>query len=555
MLFPFLILQLLELFALPIDLFTFRVWEAVLADPYRYPGGFYPNLHVKKAKEHGYYQRGDTKRDQGKQVEWFTDSYGWRNRPEIERKDKYDIVVVGDSNIVGSFIDQKDTLSEVLGYRSGKVGYSYSVGVDPISLFFSDPRMADKSPSLLVVQTRVVNWSSNNLHLINFHETPEGLLDVVDRAQEFSTNYYSSTRNHFLEKFASRLQKQAMFYWLKEKLAVNFTIPDRSKNKFFIAATRPTATTRDAGWRPLDWRVENGDFRVMPEEAQPSLKIKATGPVSFWRTGRLVSSHTDGRIIARFAAKNSVTASRIRIVIFEDGIYHSVRRLIVGKNWQTFEIPFTVNPDSTIELQIEQSDDWQWLSLRDFQVIGGASPASARKAPEEKSASVVPPQKAQSASIVKTDGAVNAFPRPLNLTPLGGSGHSLRLAESEYYFYHAAKAMRRKARERGMDFILFVIPDNDISRLMPAISRLRAEGVKVLAYEPQGKWTHGVEWNWYMQKADTHWTEAAIRLTADEILHMWKMQEVANRPFSEELMAAYANGFPENVPAGLRSQR
>jgi hypothetical protein len=147
----------------------------------------------------------------------------------------------------------------------------------------------------------------------------------------------------------------------------------------------------------------------------------------------------------------------------------------------------------------------------------------------------------------KADISPNPFPRPQNLTPLDGSGRTLTVAESQYYFYHAAKAMQRRARERGMDFIMYVMPDYNISRLMPAIKQLRSEGIKVLAYEPQGNWTSGVDADWYWQKADSHWTEAAVRLTADEILNMWTRQEVANRPFSKDLMSAYASGFP-SVP-------
>jgi hypothetical protein len=141
----------------------------------------------------------------------------------------------------------------------------------------------------------------------------------------------------------------------------------------------------------------------------------------------------------------------------------------------------------------------------------------------------------------------NAFPRPPNLTPLDGSGRALTAAESQYYFYHATKAMQRKARERGMDFIMYVMPDPNISRLLPAISQLRAEGIKVLAYEPQGAWPSGVDWNWYWQWADSHWREAAVRLTADEMLRMWETQTVSNRPFSTELMNEYAHGFPKNA--------
>jgi len=152
---------------------------------------------------------------------------------------------------------------------------------------------------------------------------------------------------------------------------------------------------------------------------------------------------------------------------------------------------------------------------------------------------------ADKASEGKPAGASSEpFPKPANLTSLDGSGHTLTAAESQYYFYHAAKTMQRKARERGADFIMYVMPDYNISHLMPAIKQLRLEGIKVLAYEPTADWPSGVDPDWYWQKADSHWTEAAVRLTADEILNMWKKQGVANRAFSRETMSAYASGFP-----------
>lgn len=553
---PFVTLQAIELFMLPVGFFSFRVWEAALADPYRYPGGFYPNLHVRKEKEYGYYKLGDAKMNQSKRVEWLTDSYGWRNRPEIEKKEKYDIVVVGDSNFAGCALDQKDTISEVLMSRSGKVGYSYSIGVDPVSLFFSDPKMAQKAPSLLVVETRVSNWSANHIALSNFRQTGEGSLELVDRTREFSTNYYASTRNHFLEKLASRLQKQAMFHSIKAGLSVDFPVSDRSKNRVFIATGRSKGATEESRWRPIAWKVKNGYFKILPQELQPSLMIRSSGADSRWRTGRFATAHPDGKITIRFEAKNSTTASGRRIGIFEDGVYRPVSELIVGRNWRTFEIPVIVTPGKAVEIQIDQPDDWQWMLIRDFQIIGGKGAPVVREVLEGKSATTAPSSpKAENISPAEGDTPLNIFPKPPNLTPLDGSGHSLSLAESQYYFYHAAKTLQRKALERGMDFILFVMPDNNISRLAPAIRRLRAEGVKVLAYEPQGEWKSGVDLNWYMQKADPHWSEGAVRLTADEILRMWKRREVANSPFSEELKAAYANGFPETVAKGPQAQR
>ena len=251
---PFLALQLIELFVLPIDFFTFRVWEAALATPYRYPGAFYPELHVRKVREYGDYYRieGEQFKKQSKAVEWFTDRNGMRNRPEVEQCEKYDIVVLGDSNIVGSFLDQKDMLTEVLSARSGKTAYSYSIAHDIVSLFFNDARLAAKSAGLLVVESKVGNWTANNSSLINFRELPDGSLEIVDRKGEFERNFHAPARNLAMEKLDSRLQKQAMYHWFRASLATDFAVPKRSGGEVFFGSPVRGAPGNGTGWRPLN---------------------------------------------------------------------------------------------------------------------------------------------------------------------------------------------------------------------------------------------------------------------------------------------------------------
>ncbi|MFO1321956.1 MAG: hypothetical protein U1F52_20310 [Burkholderiales bacterium] len=185
----------------------------------------------------------------------------------------------------------------------------------------------------------------------------------------------------------------------------------------------------------------------------------------------------------------------------------------------------------------------RYLEMR---LLGGPH-RSPSQAARTAGATPTPSAAAKDASGAQANAAAS-FPKPPNLTPLDGSGRELSVAESQYYFYQAAKALQRRARERGMDFIMYVMPDYNIPRLMPAIEQLRREGVKVLAYEPQGTWTAGVDTDWFWQQADSHWTEAAVRLTADEILYMWQTQAVENRRFSREMMDAYGRGFPVRLP-------
>ncbi|TAN85166.1 MAG: hypothetical protein EPN14_01380 [Gallionella sp.] len=372
LLLPFLLLLLAELFVLPIDFFTFRVWEAALAEPYRYPGPFYPNLHVRKEREYGDRYRLDSRsRVEAKPVEWFTDAYGWRNRPEIEQQDKYDVVVLGDSNIVGSFLDQGDVLAEVMGARSKKVVYSYSYGSDHISLYFSDSRMEKKSGELLVLESKAGNWSDTNGYLYNFCAQPDGSLDIRDRSTEFVNNYYAPSRNTEQEKIESRLTKQVMFHWLKASLATGFEMPARQASELFFGRAKPQSDNGEVFWRPFNWVASGGILKPLSEERQPALALRAASS-SFWKTEQFVSSQPDGKILVRFEAKNSVTPSRHRLWIHEDGSYRSVGEFVAGSAWQTFEIPITPNTGSILELQIDQTDAWQWLSIRDFRVVGGA---------------------------------------------------------------------------------------------------------------------------------------------------------------------------------------
>ncbi len=372
LLLPFIFLLIAELFILPIDFFTFRIWEAVLAEPFHYPGPFYPNLHVRKDREFGdRYRSSDPSQVQSKPVEWFTDGYGWRNRPEIEKRESYDIVVLGDSNIVGGFLDQKDTISEVLSARSGKTAYSYSIGHDKISMFFSDPRMVSKAPKLLVVESKILNWTSNDSGPVNFRELPDGSLDIVDRSREFAT-YLDPKRNPALEQIESRLTKQAMFHWLKASLASEFNVHAKKTEKLFFGRSNLSNPADKAAWRPFNWSIPVGISKPLADEIQPALTIRAKGQ-TFWKTESFVSSKPDGKIVVRFEARNTVSPTKHRLWIFEDGAYRSVGEFVAQSRWQAYEVPIAANRGSTLEFQIDQADDWQWLSLRNFHVIGATS--------------------------------------------------------------------------------------------------------------------------------------------------------------------------------------
>ena len=77
---PFLLFVGIEVFLLPVDRFTFRVWEALVVRKFELllPGPFYPNMRVSKEEE------GDlahhTKFAQKRRVDWVTDTHGYRHK-------------------------------------------------------------------------------------------------------------------------------------------------------------------------------------------------------------------------------------------------------------------------------------------------------------------------------------------------------------------------------------------------------------------------------------------------------------------------------------------
>jgi hypothetical protein len=133
---PLLALRSLDI-VLPIDTFAFRCWEALsTSSPEKFNHApFYPLQHLQKIEE------GDlghhTPLVIPKSVEWWTDAYG-----------SAEIVLVGDSFVVGVGLDQSDILSEQLSKALGV----RVIGVAPTNLnhYF---RLAEfkKSPPKLVV--------------------------------------------------------------------------------------------------------------------------------------------------------------------------------------------------------------------------------------------------------------------------------------------------------------------------------------------------------------------------------------------------------------------
>jgi alginate O-acetyltransferase complex protein AlgJ len=146
---PFLLFLGIELFVLPIDAFTFRVWEAATISGNFLKGAFLPFLHIEKIES------GDRRLPNGptKRVEWFTDGFGYRNR--LRPIARFDVVAIGDSNIVGTFLDQPNTFAETLERSCGCTVYNHAYsGPGDFLNYLRQERFAKFPPKLVFYDFR-----------------------------------------------------------------------------------------------------------------------------------------------------------------------------------------------------------------------------------------------------------------------------------------------------------------------------------------------------------------------------------------------------------------
>jgi len=144
---PFVLAIGIELFVLPIDFFTFRVWEALVIREFHniLPGKFYSNMEISKIEE------GDlahhTKFTYKRKVSWFTDRYGYRK--QNTNRNKHEVVIIGDSNIAGSGLTQEDILSEVLEKKL-KVSV-YPISPASLDTFLKERRFQNDPPDIVII--------------------------------------------------------------------------------------------------------------------------------------------------------------------------------------------------------------------------------------------------------------------------------------------------------------------------------------------------------------------------------------------------------------------
>jgi hypothetical protein len=143
--------QIVELFVLPPNYFTFRPWEAArVHNDGLFRGPFYPNQRIEMWSAGDLNPRGLRKTF----VRFRTDDYGYRNPQPYNADTRYQFLLVGDSQFAGPNLHERDTLGVVLEREYGRPAYNYASGCRLCQSFIQDTRIAKNPPKFVVLDFR-----------------------------------------------------------------------------------------------------------------------------------------------------------------------------------------------------------------------------------------------------------------------------------------------------------------------------------------------------------------------------------------------------------------
>lgn len=154
---------------LPANFYTFRTWESLIWSTFKKnptAGNFYPNK-VCQRDEKGDLGHGSKYEVIKKNIVWKTDKYGFRNDPKSVYKDG--IVLVGDSNSVGSGTSQESILSYQISKKAETQVFNYSPK-DIDEHFIKNLRMMNVYPKLVIFQI-----VERNIPSIKYHDLSEAI--------------------------------------------------------------------------------------------------------------------------------------------------------------------------------------------------------------------------------------------------------------------------------------------------------------------------------------------------------------------------------------------
>lgn len=223
---PFLLLIGVEIFILPIDFFTYRSWEALKVDSkiaqFFLPGPFYPNQDISKI------EFGDlgfrTPYAEGKVVTWRTDDWGFRANSGSK---EYDILLVGDSTLVGTGLDQDEMLASVIDKKSGHV--AYPMGAKELANVLYNPHFKEKPPKVVVLVS-IERFISNLSLSMEEDSDSKFYFQAINFIERSGLNWTSGIFVNL-----DRLLKQGMYHSLRAEVD-NFFNP---KKPAFIYGNPP----------------------------------------------------------------------------------------------------------------------------------------------------------------------------------------------------------------------------------------------------------------------------------------------------------------------------
>lgn len=209
-------LYFIEIFILPINFFTFRVWEALDVRTFL-PGDFYPNMKISMIEvgSLGQHTRFAVKR----KVEWETDRYGYRKRDiGISR---YPIVIIGDSSIVGPGLTQKDILSEVLERRLKMSVYPFTSTTTvqfKVNKFLHEKRFVDYPPDIVIL----ASGEGGIAKLAPLELTDDKKEKYSSIKQRFNSFLYS---HQYFAILLDRIDKNNMAFYFMSRIRQFFAYP------------------------------------------------------------------------------------------------------------------------------------------------------------------------------------------------------------------------------------------------------------------------------------------------------------------------------------------
>ncbi len=212
---PFLLWVVFEATMTPPEYFGYRFWEpTVVRTQWLLPTFFYPNmtLNMWTASDQ------DVQGPKDHYVQFSTDSFGYRNKKDWDVNTKYEFVITGDSNIVGSNIDEPSTLGAVLERLCGCAVYNAAPSM-PFRIEAS-PWFTANPPQYFVIQMKPsypeVGWYLDpQCHDYYFPGKPPGAV----------CSWWQAQRQFLMEAlpinfriFIDRISKQMGYNYLKAKM-------------------------------------------------------------------------------------------------------------------------------------------------------------------------------------------------------------------------------------------------------------------------------------------------------------------------------------------------